>query len=65
MQEAQSGSLTGDLYADQGLVSCEEVAPMKEGFLKRLLRILSGPDTPRGPNTDVDTNISAGGAGGG
>ena len=65
MQEAQPSSLSGDSYADQTLASCEEVAPVREGFLKKLLRILSGPDTPRGPNTDVDTNISAGGAGGG
>lgn len=61
----QPDSLPGNACADQESVSCEEVAPVREGFLRKLLRILYGPDTPPGPNPDVDTNISAGGAGGG
>lgn len=38
--------------------------PEEEGFLDKLIRIFYGPDRPRGPDPDVDTNISAGGAGG-
>jgi hypothetical protein len=51
--------------------TCEEqaaaswAAPPKESLFKRILRVLYGPNTPPGPNTDVDTNISAGGAAGG
>jgi hypothetical protein len=51
--------------------TCEEQAntssatPPKESLFKKILRVLRGPDTPTGPNTDVDTNISAGGAAGG
>jgi hypothetical protein len=62
---AQPGSLSGNAYADQKSTRCQEVAPVQESFLKKLLKILYGPDTPPGPNPDVDTNISAGGAGGG
>jgi hypothetical protein len=39
--------------------------PPKESLFKKILRVLYGPNTPPGPNTDVDTNISAGGAAGG
>ena len=51
--------------------TCEEQAatswatPPKESLLKKILRVLYGPNKPPGPNTDVDTNISAGGAAGG
>jgi hypothetical protein len=51
--------------------ACEEqadasgAAAPKESVFKKILRVLRGPDTPPGPNTDVDTNISAGGAAGG
>ncbi|SCX37852.1 hypothetical protein [Nitrosospira sp. Nsp1] len=51
--------------------TCKEQAatswatPPKESLLKKILRVLYGPNTPPGPNTDVDTNISAGGAAGG
>jgi hypothetical protein len=51
--------------------ACEEQAgsnwttPPKESLFKKILRVLQGPNTPPGPNTDVDTNISAGGAAGG
>lgn len=37
----------------------------QEGFLRKIIRIFSGPDSSSGPNRDVDTNISAGGAAGG
>jgi hypothetical protein len=35
-----------------------------EDFLCKLARLFWGPDTPRGPNQDMDSNITAGGAGG-
>ena len=61
----QSGSSSSKACMEQKLASCEQPAPQQEGFLHKLLRILYGPDTPPGPNPDVDTNISAGGAAGG
>jgi hypothetical protein len=61
----QSDSSSTKACAEQKLASCEQPAPQQEGFLHKLLRILYGPDTPPGPNPDVDTNISAGGAAGG
>jgi hypothetical protein len=36
----------------------------EEDFLCKLARLFWGPDTPRGPNQDMDSNITAGGAGG-
>lgn len=39
--------------------------PQQESFLRKIVRILFGRDSSSGPNRDVDTNISAGGAGGG
>ncbi|MEO7560853.1 MAG: hypothetical protein ABIT23_11415 [Nitrosospira sp.] len=39
--------------------------PEQESFLRKIIRIFSGPDSSSGPNRDVDTNISAGGAAGG
>lgn len=39
--------------------------PKQESFLRKIIRIFSGPDSSSGPNRDVDTNISAGGAAGG
>lgn len=33
--------------------------------LRRFIKLFYGPDRPPGPDPDVDTNISAGGAGGG
>jgi hypothetical protein len=33
--------------------------------LRRFIKLFYGPDRPPGPDRDVDTNISAGGAGGG
>jgi hypothetical protein len=44
--------------------SCAYSTPEDETFLCKMIRIFYGPDTPRGPNRDVDENISAGGAGG-
>lgn len=38
--------------------------PDEEDFLCKLARIFWGPDTPSGPNQDMDSNITAGGAGG-
>src|SRR4051812_16676391 len=55
---AKSGSC--DRQADES-----RATQPNESLFKRILRVLSGPDTPSGPNTDVDTNISAGGAAGG
>jgi hypothetical protein len=61
----QSNSSSSKAGAEQESTSCEQSAPEREGFFHKLIRILSGPNTPPGPNPDVDTNISAGGAAGG
>ena len=50
--------------------ACEEQAatswttPPNESLFEKILRVLYRRNTPPGPNTDVDTNISAGGAAG-
>lgn len=44
--------------------SCRYSTPDQESFRCKLIRIFYERDTPRGPNRDVDENISAGGAGG-
>ena len=44
--------------------SCRYTTPDQETFLCKLIRIFYGPDTPPGPNRDIDNNISVGGAGG-
>jgi hypothetical protein len=44
--------------------SCRPVIPAFENLLDRFVRIFFGPDWC-GPDPDVDTNISAGGAAGG
>jgi hypothetical protein len=44
--------------------SCGYTTPDQESFLCKMIRIFYGPDTPPGPNRDMDNNISAGGAGG-
>lgn len=36
-----------------------------DSVLRRFIKLFYGPDRPPGPDPDVDTNISAGGAGGG
>lgn len=66
-QEAsdQSDSSSSKAGTEQESTPCEQSAPKREGFFHKLIRILSGPNTPPGPNRDVDTNISAGGAAGG
>jgi hypothetical protein len=51
--------------AEQEADACEQPAPQQESFLRRIIKLFYGPDTRREPNLDVDTNISAGGAGGG
>lgn len=50
--------------SESGYGSCKYASPEQEDFFCKMVRILYGPDTPRGPNRDVDENISAGGAGG-
>lgn len=64
----QTGSPSGWSSAGQvprsGSESCRYSTPEEETFLCKLIRIFYGPDTPRGPNPDVEDNISAGGAGG-
>lgn len=50
--------------SESGYGSCKYATPEQEDFLCKMVRILYGPDTPRGPNRDMDDNISAGGAGG-
>lgn len=44
--------------------SCAFTTPEQESLLCKAIRIFYGRDTPRGPNRDVEENISAGGAGG-
>lgn len=60
----QPGSPPGWSSAGQGSGSCRHATPDQESFLCKAIRIFYGPDTPPGPNRDVDDNISAGGAGG-
>ncbi len=48
----------------QGTGGCRQSSTGEEDFLCKLARILWGPDTPQGPNRDMDDNITAGGAGG-
>ena len=50
--------------SESGSGSCKYASPEQEDFLCKMVRILYGPDTRRGPNRDMDENISAGGAGG-
>ena len=50
--------------SESGHGSCKYATPEQEDFLCKMVRILYGPDTPRGPNRDMDENISAGGSGG-
>ncbi|SOD40658.1 hypothetical protein [Nitrosovibrio sp. Nv4] len=55
---------TGSSSADREPGSCGQSMPDQGGFFRKIIRMLSAPDSC-GPNRDVDTNISAGGAGGG
>lgn len=60
----QANSSSGWSSAERKSGSCRYSTPDQESFLCKLIRIFYGPDTPRGPNRDMDENISAGGAGG-
>jgi hypothetical protein len=61
----QATPSAGWTYAGQGYRrSCAPPIPENERLLDKIIRILSGPDWC-GPDPDVDTNISAGGAAGG
>lgn len=62
---AQTGSSSVSLPANQEPGLSESPTPEQESFLHKIIRIFFGPDSPPGPNRDVDTNISAGGAAGG
>ena len=44
--------------------SCQHATPEQESFLCKVVRILYRAESPRGPNRDVDENVSVGGAGG-
>jgi hypothetical protein len=59
----QATPSAGWTYAGQGYRQCPP-PPENERLLDKVIRILSGPDRC-GPDPDVDTNISAGGAAGG
>lgn len=51
--------------AGQTSGSCQHATPEQESFLCKVVRILYRAESPRrGPNRDMDENISAGGAGG-
>lgn len=50
--------------AERDVALCPEDAGRQESLLHRILCFFVAP-VPSGPNPDVDTNISAGGAGGG
>lgn len=60
-----SGSPSVSLPSDQEPDLGESPTPEPESLFRKIIRIFFGPDSPPGPNQDVDTNISAGGAGGG
>lgn len=62
--EAPQGWASPAQGSESGYGSCKYATPEDEDFFCKMVRILYGPDTPRGPNRDVDDNISAGGAGG-
>ncbi|SCX37849.1 hypothetical protein [Nitrosospira sp. Nsp1] len=53
-------SSTGQQTSD----SCQHATPEQESFLCKVVRILYRAESPRGPNRDMDENISVGGAGG-
>ena len=44
---------------------CQPYTGGEESLLRRVIRWFCGPGSPQGPDRDADTNISAGGAGGG
>ncbi|SEP04929.1 hypothetical protein [Nitrosovibrio sp. Nv6] len=55
---------TGSSSASRESGTCRQPIPDQEGFFRKVIGLLFAPDSC-GPNRDVDTNISAGGAGGG
>jgi hypothetical protein len=56
-------SSVGQTFGSSG--SCRHATPEQESFLCKVVRILYRSESPRrGPNRDMDENISAGGAGG-
>lgn len=60
----QAAASASGPYPGQARRWCAPPIPENEGLLHKIIRILSGPDWC-GPDPDVDTNISAGGAAGG
>ncbi len=61
---SQADSSSGWSSAGQTSGSCQHATPEQESFLCKVVRILYRAETPRGPNRDMDENVSAGGAGG-
>lgn len=61
---AQTASVEPSATSERDPSSCAYSTPEDETFLCKMIRIFYGPDTPRGPNRDVEENLSAGGAGG-
>jgi hypothetical protein len=61
---SQTDSSSGWSSAGQTSGSCQHATPEQESFLCKVVRILYRAETPRGPNRDMDENVSAGGAGG-
>ena len=60
-----SSKETGAGWSSQGSENSGCISSAgEEDFLCKLARLFWGPDTPRGPNQDMDSNITAGGAGG-
>lgn len=63
--QGAAGAPSNEECAAQEADACEQSAPEQKSLLRRIMKVLYGPDRPPGPDPDVDTNISAGGAGGG
>ena len=61
---AQENASREERTGEKSTGLCREDAEHQEGLLHRILCFFLAP-VPSGPNLDVDTNISAGGAGGG
>lgn len=63
--QGRADASSSEECTEQEADSCEQPVPERESFLRRIIKLFYGPDRPPGPDPDVDTNISAGGAGGG
>ena len=61
--QANSSSSSSSVEQAPGSGSCRYATPEQESFFCKMRRIFYGRDSS-GPNRDVDSNISAGGAGG-